>query len=679
MNQMSKRAFWTAVIAALLCGVFFAGTAAVGMVNSIFAAFVLGWHIFGTMLVWLVVVVHFYLKSLAEQERLDMAYLRQERASGTIFQHDQEAAAVSEVARLRLAGFEKWFLPIFSGIIALYYIGAGFWLWGLMDSLFAESEGQNLLLTASLIVAAAFVSFLFSRYATGLSSVKGWEPMRAGASSMLAWAVMAFLLAVALVLGQYNRAVMLDAASWVVIGVMLVVGFETAINIVMDFYRPRIAGKYNRPAMDSRLLGMVNQPGRILHTFASTIDYQFGFKVSQTWFYKLLAKAILPLVVLAVLVLYSLSCFVVIEPGEQAIIEHFGLPRDNGQVYGPGFYGKLPWPFGIAYKYPARKVQTVNVGFVRGDEGEKPLLWGEEHYDEEYNLLVATDVDVEKGQKQTGAPVSLVRANVPVQYVVRDLYDYLYNHEDSKKILEMICYRELTRMAINSKIETDDEEVGGHESLLTAGREGAAERLRERVQAAADSEGLGVEIVFLGLQGVHPPPEVVPEYHGTISAIQQKQQSVLDALADRNRDLTELAGSVRQADMLYRAAIDYQQALSGNDRDLIEELGAALADQIEQVKGEVYKIITESQVYAFGKAKVAEAEGLRFKEQLKPYQLTPELYKKHLRLSVLERALENVRKYVVVSDEEDDEVYIIDLQEQLSPDLYDIDLEEFQQ
>ncbi|MCK5359533.1 MAG: hypothetical protein KAJ95_02850, partial [Gammaproteobacteria bacterium] len=56
---------------------------------------------------------------------------------------------------------------------------------------------------------------------------------------------------------------------------------------------------------------------------------------------------------------------------------------------------KLPWPFDIAHKHPVEQIQQVNIGFVEDPQDRllgKPLLWGQEHYIEEFNLLVATSV-----------------------------------------------------------------------------------------------------------------------------------------------------------------------------------------------------------------------------------------------------------------------------------------------
>ena len=207
-------------------------------------------------------------------------------------------------------------------------------------------------------------------------------------------------MAVALVFVQFEIFIVLNVVNWVIPILLIVLGAETALNVVFDIYRPRVKGEYGRSAFDSRLLGIINEPGGILHTAASTVDYQFGFKVSQTWFYKLLEKAILPLVLFAAVTLYSLSCIVVVSPDEEAIIEHFGNPLERSgdvRLAGPGLAFKLPWPFGIAYKHPTKTISQLNIGFVPEIDPETkeikrdPRLWGKAHYAEEYPLLVASE------------------------------------------------------------------------------------------------------------------------------------------------------------------------------------------------------------------------------------------------------------------------------------------------
>jgi len=425
-------------------------------------------------------------------------------------------------------------------------------------------------------------------------------------------------------------------------------------------------------------LGVINEPGGILRSLADAIDYQFGFKASQTWFYKLLEQAIVPLILFGAVTLYLFSCVVVVGPDEQAIIEHFGNPvSETGQVrlIGPGLALKWPWPIDIAYKYQTKMISEISIGFVpkvdpqTGEVEHKPLLWGEAHYEKEYQLLVASQQSGTESRAGT-VPVSLVIAAVPVQYRIKDLYSFIYNHNEPEKLLKSICYRELTRFAASAKIETNDE-TGIDQSLLGIGRAEAGKILTERVQEAADKEGLGVEIVFLGLQGIHPPTEVAAAYQKVIGAVQQKQSLILQAQAERNKMLSTLVGSVEKADELYGLALKYRQSENVNTPEEIETLGKQLDTAFEEAKGDIFKTLRESQRYAFEKETLAKGTGERFAGQLKAYKAAPEIYVHEQRMAMLEEALDGVRKYVIVADQNDTQVTIIDLQEKLTPSIYE--------
>ena len=364
-------------------------------------------------------------------------------------------------------------------------------------------------------------------------------------------------------------------------------------------------------------------------------------------------------------------------PEEQAIIEHFGNPvNEAGEVrlLGPGLAFKWPWPIDIIYKHPTKRILEISIGFIpkvdpNGQVERKPLLWGEAHYEKEYQLLVASQ---QSGIKPTAGtvPVSLVIAAVPVQYRIKDLYSFVYNHYEPEKILESICYSELTKFAASAKIESGDEADLDH-SLLGIGRAEAGKILTERIQEAADKEGLGIEIVFLGLQGVHPPPEVAAAYQEVVGAVQKKQALILDAQAQRNKTLSTLVGSVEKADELYKLALKYRQAEDVNSPEDMESLGKQLDIAFEEAKGIIFKTLRESQCYAFEKEVLAKGTGLRFAGQFKAYRAAPEIYVHEQRLAMLEEALDGVRKYVVVADQNDTQITIIDLQEKLSPSIYD--------
>lgn len=683
MTTPSKRAEHTALFSLVLSILFFGIIFFLGRWSGCFAISAISWFLLSAALIWLVLAVQFHQRFLSEQEKLDMGQLAGgDEKTAAIFQARGEHAVLFAVAQHRLKILEKWFTPIFSIVISAYQVAMGLYLLRAISEV-SGIEVKQPLLCAIFLTAIAFVSFLVSRYATGLSTQPKWKPLRAGGSFLLAVAVLCFALAIGLALVQFKIFALARVITFAVPILLVVLGVETALNVVLDIYRPRLKDQYDRSAFDSRLLGLINEPGGILRSVAGTIDYQFGFQVSQTWFYKLLEKAIVPLVLFAAVTLYLLSCIVVVAPNEEAIIEHFGNPVNDAndiRLVGPGLTFKWPWPIDIAYKYPTKKVTELHIGYVpkidpkTKEAVREPLLWGKSHFQEEYSVIVAGRYSGGNLTEETG-PVGLVKANIPVQYKVKDLYSYLYHNSEPKKLLEDICYHELAKFAASAKVEVDDEGQGEgnfRESLLGAGRTEAKKILADNIQKAADRAGLGVEIVFLGLQGVHPPVEVAADYQKVIGAVQKKQAIVLGAHAERNNILSTLVGSVEDADKLYDLAAKYQHAKQENRLQDAEKLGSELDTAFAEASGDIFKTLRESQSYAFEKATVARATGERFASQTKAYRSAKEIYKHEQRSAALEESLKNVRKYVVVADPNDMQVFIVNFEEKLTPSLYDI-------
>jgi modulator of FtsH protease HflK len=678
MQTEVKKAGIVSLAALILSVIFFLGSFILSKVTGVFAVYALSWQILAGVVIWAVLAIQFYQMALAQQEKLDMAQLG--RSSGdTIFEAQKSHSELFTVAQNRLKTFEKWILPVFSVFIAAYELTMGAVFIRYLLRRQEVGEPSHLLLGAVLTVSIAFVSFLFSLFATGMSNQPQWRPLRAGGSCLLATAILSFAAACGMTFAQFKVLVLLTVLDWVVPIVIGVLGLETALNFVFDIYRPRLEGQYSSSAFDSKLLAIIASPGNILQTAASAIDYQFGFKVSQTWFYRIMEQAVVPLIIVSAVILYLLSGVVIIGPGSEAIIEHFGSAFDsqgNVRLIGPGLTFKLPWPFERVSEFPTKEIQEIHIGYVPEDNPDKQksaLLWGKEHYKAEYNLLVATESI--NSQEKGAVPVSIIRAAIPVQYRVVDLYKYLYGHADSRKILEVLCYREVIKFAAGARIEPESESGGEEGSLLGAGRAKAAAELVGTIQNEADRMGLGVEIVFMGLQGFHPPPEVSQDFQAVVGAVQKKQAAILEAIAQRDKLFTTNVGSVKQAETLYELAEKFmkekqttgkKQQQQQTDRVRIE-----LDNAFSGASGELFAKLRQAKSYSYAKATLARATGRRFGQQLEAYRASKQIYKHELRMEMLEEALEKIRKYIVVA-EGDKQVTIIDLQEKLVPSLYDI-------
>ena len=129
-------------------------------------------------------------------------------------------------------------------------------------------------------------------------------------------------------------------------------------------------------------------------------------------------------------------------------------------------------------------------------------------------------------------PVSLLTVSVPVQFQITNLVDWAYNNEDAPGLLEDLGTREVVRYLVGA-------DMG---EIMSQGRGEAAEAMRHRIQAAADEQQLGAQIVSVGLGDLHPPVKVAPEYEKVVAAIQTKQAKILAARADDIRT-NALAGA----------------------------------------------------------------------------------------------------------------------------------------
>src|SRR4030042_1388240 len=102
MKGSPKRARQAAIIGFVLSALFFVGVFVIAGYSGSWAVVSLSWQILGGSLIWFVLVLQFHQRSLAEQEKLDMAQLAQTKRGETIFQGDAERGQMFAVARQRL-------------------------------------------------------------------------------------------------------------------------------------------------------------------------------------------------------------------------------------------------------------------------------------------------------------------------------------------------------------------------------------------------------------------------------------------------------------------------------------------------------------------------------------------------------------------------------------------------
>ncbi|MGB9624917.1 MAG: hypothetical protein ACPMAQ_08650, partial [Phycisphaerae bacterium] len=351
--------------------------------------------------IWIFLALTYKQRQLVREETLESEQLRQERAAGgagaALFTGDEERLLL---ARRRLMWMYRWLLPFFTVVIIALLAGLGLgYSWSFSRSIYDKTWAVpvNESLSFAFVVGASFLAFLLSRYATGMARQPEWRLLRAGAAWLMGNTLAGITAAVVLGLVHFQIILPERVAAYALRVLMIVLAVEFLLNFVLDFYRPRQAGEEPRPAFDSRLLGLFCEPGGIARSIAEALNYQFGFEVSSTWFYKLMQRAITPVIGFGVLTMFAVSCLVIVNPGEAVVVERFGRPLQSGKTIqttengkpvekldalGPGLHLKYPWPIDIAYRYPVGQVQETLVGVKEeaAEQGlEKALVWTVKH------------------------------------------------------------------------------------------------------------------------------------------------------------------------------------------------------------------------------------------------------------------------------------------------------------
>ncbi|MFQ5591487.1 MAG: SPFH domain-containing protein [Phycisphaerae bacterium] len=603
-----------------------------------------------------------------EQETEELKRSREAGGSTAIFEYDAEALLIEQS---RLKWMVRWLLPVGTVVVTLVLLPGHYVLWGWpldLEVVFGPGglrRTQQPIVVMWFMVGVGFFCFLFARYSIALSHLPGWRLLRAGASYMAGNALACLGLAIALMatstIGWAEPALALAVRV-----AMLVLGIELTVNFILDFYRPRTPGVVQRPSFDSRLLGLTSEPGGIAKSIAEAVNYQFGFAVSSTWFYQLLQRWMFPIMVVTFAAVMALTSIVVVEADELAVVERLGkLVTKPGGELAPGIHFKWPYPIDVVQRWPVRRIEELMIGEATEDDLEhegEAVVWTTPHeYVPELMLLVASRKDVvlsEGGETRTdlsaggeSVPVSLLMVSVPIEYRVKDIHAFLYNYDDPVKLMEGVAYQYLSDYAAGVDID----------ELIGPGREAFNKNLKKLIQSRLDKLDMGVEIVFVGLRGAHPPAkdQVAAAFQKAISAQINMVATVNAAEGEARRILTSIAGTETRARAL-DSAIGQRERLRGDPS--AEPQALAQAEQqlddllmgnrergIPPPSGEAAAIIADARSVASQRIADAAARARAFSAEVAAFEAAPELYKQRKRLQKYVD-LGDIRKYLIIGD-----------------------------
>jgi len=581
-------------------------------------------------------------------------------------------------AARRLAALHKYFVPTMSVIISGLFIGTGIVRF-LSGKLRVDTED----FTASLHegwalgigLGVAVLGFIFARFTAGLAKFEPMANLRAGASLAIGTSLIGLAIGIANFVDLVGTNALVRYVQVVVPAFIVLIGVELFLHFLLGLYRPRKAGDVPRPAFDSRLLGFLAAPDKIAESISGAINYQLGFDVTSGWFYQLLSRALVPLILFGLLVVWLLSAVAVVRPHQRGMILRFGAVwKDN---VAPGMHLKWPWPIDSLYvpEYYKRDragrleiadrtvtgLRTIELG-TSPPATTEPILWTNDHAGEEIYQLVRTgklaaagttgatpskDAAAEESKSDL-SDLSVISAEIPLIYVVKDVlrFDEFAPPQQRDIVLKSVAQRELVRFF---QTITLDEVLGGTRLDLSR-------RLRNRVQAAFDgmnvgpdgkARGAGVEVVDVAVVGVHPPKDTAMAFETPVQADQKLQANIEAARTDEIRSLTEVAGQVTLA----RQIVEELNKLDGM-RDQKASADALTAQEfkvqkmLESAGGSSAAVLAAAQADRWNRHMSIRAIAARQEGRVALYEAAPEIFKARAYFETMKKVLSEARLYI---------------------------------
>jgi membrane protease subunit HflK len=560
--------------------------------------------------IWFIALLVYRQHELAALEALDLEELRREkRATGggeALFDEQGGGGIGFLVAKNRLEWMQRWLVPVFALVVGAALLSAAAWGWWRIYAFTTRLHAQNDDWPAvqgvefGLIIVAVItlLVFLISRYASGLARHSDSKLLRACGSYGYGVAIVGFAILVAFGAQIYQRVYSWEHyVAWAIPIIMGVLGLETLLNFIFDIYRPRSPGTEPRAAFDSRLLGLLAEPGGIAHGLAEAMNYQFGFQVSQTWFYQLLQRTLIPLVLVAAVAIWLLTTIIVVDPNERAIVERWGEQIAPDQPLGPGFHLKAPWPIEVAYKYDTGRLHQFALGYKVGDtpldeqdgkpiDHSKPIVeqWSDAKHAgrEHFNFVVPPPSNLD-GIRVPGvpgtdkrAPVNIIRMEVFVQYRIdaARLIDFTRANSDPHLAVRDVAWDEIGRLSAALSV---DELMNNPREKLMAG-------LFDRVVKRCDELRLGLKIDYVGLTNIHPDSNAATAFRKVVTARQEKITEIRKARVDEAKILAEVAGDKQKSIILAHAIQQTQdnELRMSQARRIREDVDAKLPESLQE-------------------------------------------------------------------------------------------------
>ncbi len=515
-------------------------------------------------------------------------------------------------------------------------------------------EGKYVALFGAVLI--GLIMFLRGQFASKLARIEKQRFLQPASDYILFLAYLNFTWAAVIAVSFKNAKVDVYVGG-ILLLLLAFIAVENALSVVLEWFRPKVAGRQKRLLYQSRMIGLVAKPENLFTSVGHVLDYQFGFKVSQTSGYQFLRERLGVVVGLQIIVLWLSTTIVVIEPSERGRFLDGARSGKQPALLEPGFHLKLPWPFASVKVFNPDQVHTFHVGLEPLGEDEippqfkdRPGLWLEPSGKDYESKKKTGELFFLVGSGDETVEANLMVASVPVQYRIRSagegevkgLEDGWLLYSDPEQLLKNIATREVMNYFLNHNFE----------DLLIKGRKNAQQVLKENIQQKVNN--MGVEILFVGVANLRPPAES-PE-----NVIERGSEPAPPGEEAQGLSPMPVAAAFEKpiADGLFSQLDGFE---AGQEKI---RLDAERTNEVDLIRYDAK--VTSDLLRMEAKARSQRQTGSQ-----KPFNEASNVYPLWLYLTTFERAVEHARKFVIASQNHDVEVDL-DLHEAIRRGMTDI-------
>lgn len=260
-------------------------------------------------------------------------------------------------------------------------------------------------------------------------------------------------------------------------------------------------------------------------SFVEYLEENTGITLRSLWSIKYIREITPSILFMIGLLLWLSTSIIQVETNQQAAVYRIGNLQDR--FLEPGLHLTLPYPFDKVEIYNTETINKTTIGYK--SEGNTDNIWTESHQGEEYKLLL-------------GGGDEVVSINLRLEYKISDLKQYLTTAVSPESMMQALAYELVTDKTIETNLT----------SLMSADRDAFSDNFQKELGRMMEEKKIGLEVVAVVLESIHPPVEIAEVYQELISAGIKAEKEIINAQG-------QAAVTIAQAETTHDTTVGIEQ------------------------------------------------------------------------------------------------------------------------